>query len=175
MKNIFTKSIPQKWETKRLLLLKAEITEAKELQTVYEDGFKNEWTYKEKTPIKNYMHKRVVEPTIPPEGSADLYNFLSIKLKETSEIIGYFSVYFGHPNNNTLFINELFIISKEQKKGLGREIIDEIKKSIKEGQQFTHIRCKARLQNLPAIKFWKNNDFLEVMTNDEEVVLEMKI
>ena len=34
---------------------------------------------------------------------------------------------------------------------------------------------QARLQNLSAIKFWKNNDFLEVTSNDEEVVLEMKI
>lgn len=79
------------------------------------------------------------------------YNIYVISVNQG--LVGYLIIF---DNSESLEIIKIGVLNKERKKGLGKTLINEAKKIKK------NILLEVRKSNLVAIKFYKENSFIEV-------------
>ena len=89
--------------------------------------------------------------TLPPNGhSAHERSFL-VRHRSDDELQGLLSVHRGHPE--TLCVDHLFLRPRWQRRGVGREIVEELeRRAARTG--YREIRVAVGLRNWPALRFW---------------------
>lgn len=155
--------IPSKWETANLLIEDAQQSDIEELQSVYDNcAYIGEWTGAEGED-KEYMQQEFEHKHLPSEGKAELHRLQSIKLKSDNKIMGYTVLYHGFPDEQTLWIAILAIHTDYQSKQFGRELVSVLVEEAKKLESCTRIGLTVGIKNWPAIRFWVNNGFTNIL------------
>ncbi len=82
---------------------------------------------------------------------------------ETQEIAGYLIVYHGFPDPDTFWIALFAIHPPSHRKGIGSEVIQELKKQAADLGTFTRIGLGIGIGNVVAKAFWTNCGFIDVI------------
>lgn len=155
--------IPSKWGTQNLLLEDATQVEVAELQAVYDNcSYIGDWTGADGGG-ENYMQEEFDKRHLPPEGVSELHRLQSIKLKADGEIIGYAVLYHGFPDEKTLWIAILAIHTDHQGKQFGKEFTEGLIAETKKLQGYNRLGLTVGIKNWPALRFWINNGFTNVL------------
>ena len=111
----------------------------------------------------DYIEKCLKNGDLPPIPTAkiDKYSIKSIYTKEDNKLIGFFDMYHGYPNEDTLYIS-MFLISMEyQGKGYSSEVIEMLKQEAKK-HHFKKIGLGVHLKNWKGLRFWFKNGFTQI-------------
>ncbi|MBF0316308.1 MAG: GNAT family N-acetyltransferase [Oligoflexia bacterium] len=101
------------------------------------------------------------EGNLPPNGVKERYQHKSIYCKDSGELVGYMDFYNGHPIEDIYYIPTLYIDGEHQKKGWGKEIVEEVCKSIMLSG-FSAIRLGVDITNWRALYFWYSLGFSKI-------------
>jgi ribosomal protein S18 acetylase RimI-like enzyme len=95
----------------------------------------------------------VTRQSLPPNGEPDrLLPFLAFN-KAQNEVLGIVSVYCGYPNEDTLYLGDLFIRPDWQGQRFGTEIVSALEQAAAKAG-FREVRLAVGLKNWPALRFW---------------------
>ena len=141
-------------ETERLVISTTLIHECPGLQSICDswyDKIKIEGSKFE----HDYIHKCFTHGDLPPivEAKKSAYNLMSIKKKETLELIGFSDLYFGYPTADTAWISIFMIHDKFRNNGYAQEAINMISEECKLFG-FKKIGIGVYLNNWRALRFW---------------------
>ncbi|MBI4158335.1 MAG: GNAT family N-acetyltransferase [Candidatus Yanofskybacteria bacterium] len=155
--------IPTSWESERLFVKDAKKEEIDDLQKIYDNcGYIGQWTgldSKEDEPIlTEFEHKN-----LPPQGIKELHRFQAIHLKKDEKIVGYFVFYHGFPEETSFWIAILAIHTDFQKNKFGQEVIEQLTKEVKKLGVYQNIGLSVGIKNWPALRFWINTGFNEII------------
>lgn len=109
---------------------------------------------------EDYIFKCLTYGDLPPDENAskEKYCLKSVHLKGSNNIIGFFDIYHGYPNLQTIWIS-IFVLDKEiQNKGVGQEVIDALVKDAAE-TNYNKIGLAVQLKNWKALRFWTKVGF----------------
>ncbi|MBF0363764.1 MAG: GNAT family N-acetyltransferase [Oligoflexia bacterium] len=159
---IYLANIPTELQSTNLWLKDSKMDDLKILQQLYVKFN----TYMEKlNGIVNWkiedVEQALINGDLPPNGVRKCYQHKSIFSKENNELIGYMELYNGHPQENIYYIGTLYINSDHQKRGCGKEIVEEIFRNITL-QSFSAIRLGVDIKNWPALYFWYSLGFSKI-------------
>lgn len=148
--------IPNDWNTKNLIVQDVQEKEVDELEKIYKNcDYIGQWTGLD-SQDKNPMHSEFEHKNLPPNGKKELHRLQSIKLKESKQIIGYFVLYHGFPDQRTFWIAVLAVHTDYQGKKLGQEVVDGLVREVKNLQIYNRIGGSVGIKNWPALRFWIN-------------------
>lgn len=150
------------WTSENLLITDATIEDVAELQEIYEQSsYLGEWDgHPERE--EDFIRTCLSEGQLPPSGKKKNYKLKVIRLKETGEAIGYLDLYQGYPSEIDLWLPTMIISQAHQGEGYGRETINLLTFKADE-MGFKTIQLIVALKNWPAIRFWSNNGFDNIM------------
>lgn len=153
------KCIPNKGETKNLIISDSLVEECNDLQNIcvrWDDKSIIEGSDFE----ADYIYKCITEGDLPPvpDATKENYRFKSIYLKENKNLIGFTDMYYGFPSVDTVWIS-LFIVDKDfRKKGYAQETVNYISKECtKIG--YKKIGIGVHLKNWRGLRFWTKAGF----------------
>lgn len=151
------------FETEKLVISSTLIHECAELQGIcdsWEDKMEIEGSVFE----PDYIQKCFSQGDLPPIKNANKspYRLLSIKLKDTQEIIGFSDLYFGYPTSKTAWISIFMIHPSYRKNGYAQEAIKMIADECKK-QGFSKMGIAVYLKNWRALRFWTQAGFNNVV------------
>lgn len=159
MKNIIKETV----ETTNLIIENAKKEECEELTRI-----SNTWDNKKIVEGEDfepdYIYKCLTEGDLPPIPNAkkDKYRLKSVYSKESKSLVGFFDLYHGYPNSDSIWIS-IFIIDKENRKsGYGKEVIEYICKEAKM-KNYKKICVGVQLKNWSALRFWTKSGFDKIM------------
>ncbi len=100
------------------------------------------------------MARDVVQnETLPPGGARERARSFVIDERERPEAVGVLGFYVGYPTASTLYIGALFLRPAWHRRGLGREVIEEMERRARESS-VTDIRLAIDSGNWSAFRFW---------------------
>lgn len=141
-------------ETERLIISTALIHECSGLQTICDS-----WLDKMKIEGSNfepdYINKCFSQGDLPPipKANTSAYSLISIKKKETMELIGFLDLYFGYPKAGAAWISIFMIHDKFRNNGYAQETIHMILEECKL-LGYKKIGIGVYLKNWRALRFW---------------------
>jgi ribosomal protein S18 acetylase RimI-like enzyme len=100
---------------------------------------------------------------LPPGGSKEFFRLQSIRLKATSQLIGFADVYHGYPTPDTFWVGFLGIHPAYQSQGYGRECVQGLIDVVTGLRAYSGIRLGVALKNWPALRFWTKAGFNRVV------------
>ena len=147
------------WETNRLFIRDSEIEkDLDDLQTLWEStayiGEYDGHIQRNKDDMDHYLR----DGDLPPGGNKEYFKVQPVFIKETSEMIGYITMYHGYPDSDSLWITFFYVNKKKQGQGYGREVINELTIEA-EKADFQRILLIVALKNWEAIRFWTKAGF----------------
>ena len=99
---------------------------------------------------------------LPPEGIQENYKLMKIKQLVDDAIVGYFDLYYGYPDPNTVWIS-IFVIDKQYRTaGLGRKVVRSIFKELSICK-WKKMGVGVYLKNWSALRFWISLGFDKVL------------
>lgn len=150
------------WSTERLLIRRAILDDVNELNRIC-----NSWDdkiYLEGDKFQDgYIENCIKNGDLPPIENANRINYSMMTIQNTDDqIMGFFDLYHGYPDKDTIWIG-IFVIDKDmQGKKYGQEVIrsfcDECKKS-----DWRSIGLGVYLKNWKGLRFWNNNGFNKII------------
>ncbi len=149
------------WSTNRLTITDTHPNDLPQLErvllsnssTLLLDGIQN--------PDPTELQRWLTNGDLPPNGQKDNYRLQTITRRDTSEVIGYLSVYHGHPTPDTFYIASLFIRQDCQKKGFGSELVNQLPLLPALRDYPTH-RLVVTVRNWKAVRFWVRHGFTTI-------------
>ncbi len=159
--------LPSSWNTTRLQVRDATEHDVPALQSVYDAcAYIQEWIGNHDTQ-ENPMLIEVQGKALPPNGKRELQRAQAIVDKTSGDIIGYVVVYHGYPDPDTVWIALFGIHPKEQRKGIGREVVSELEAQVRTLGTFTRMGLGVGVGNDPAMKFWASCGFTDVVNIED--------
>jgi diamine N-acetyltransferase len=156
--------LPSKWETEHLVIMDSEKSELPELQAVFDNcAYIGDWTGMEAEDEGNYMEGELEHKHVPEGRSAEYHKVQSIRSKEDGKMVGYFIFYHGYPDDKTLWLSVMAVHTEYQGKRLGQEAIDGLTGEAKKLGGYERLALTVGIKNWPAIRFWVNNGFTEII------------
>ncbi len=131
-----------------------------EVTVVYKDTFSPEWCTK--SPKQDWVQNELNSPELPPNGLKTNHKFQAIRFKETNEVIGYFTTYYGFITDDSAWIADLFFLQKYTHQGFGQELITQYFEEVRSLNHFNIIGCTVNLMNWPGIRFWSKLGFTKI-------------
>lgn len=150
--------LPDRWRTERLIIRSSVLEDSRELNRICA-------SWKDKIYVEGdgfsegYIENCIINGDLPPIENADVSNFYMMTIQDANgKIIGFFNLYHGYPNKDTLWIGLFVIDSEFQGKAFGQEVIKSICDECKK------LECKSiglgvYLKNWKGLRFWNNNGF----------------
>ncbi len=149
---VIMKLIPSEWETSRLTIQDLKESEIPIVQEIYEQGdYVHQWDGGNLD--HEYAYRCFTDGDLPPNGTKERYKIQVLALKGTGTIVGILTTYHGYPKAETFYINFLYIDKVYHKQGLGKEVINELLKVLRECN-FGEVRASVAIKNWPALRFW---------------------
>ncbi|TVY02121.1 GNAT family N-acetyltransferase [Cohnella terricola] len=112
---------------------------------------------------EGYIENCMINGDLPPIKNAHIanYYFMVIQNKD-GKIIGFFDLYHGYPDNETVWIS-IFLIDREtQGSSFGQEAIQSIcDECMKSG--WKSMGLGVHLKNWKGLRFWNNNGFNKII------------
>ncbi|MFT4146127.1 MAG: GNAT family N-acetyltransferase [Mobilitalea sp.] len=149
------------WSTERLLIRRAIIDDAKELNRIcisWDDKI-----YLEGDKFRDgYIENCIINGDLPPIEGADKSDYYMMTIQNTDgRLIGFFDLYHGYPDKDTLWIGIFVIDKEEQGKSYGQEVIRSICKESSRSN-WKSIGLGVYLKNWKGLRFWNNNGFNKI-------------
>lgn len=109
-----------------------------------------------------YFKMCINEGDLPPikHASKDNYQLYTVMLNE--QIIGYFDMYKGYPNQDSLWISVFVIDSHLAYQGHGIQVFEIIEKHLID-RKYKTLSLGVKLQNVSALKFWTKLGFNQIL------------
>lgn len=150
------------WETERLFVRDAVLeNDLARLQTLWEStAYLGEFDgHKERS--ENDIYHELTEGDLPPGGSERFFKIQPFFSKETSEMLGYITMYHGYPNDGTVWITFFYVNKNQQGQGYGHEVM---RKFAEEAEKagYQRLSLTVALKNWEAIRFWTKAGFNKV-------------
>jgi len=140
-----------------------------DLQQIHDDNPTiHGWTDAEANLPDYPMSTVLTDGVLPPNGSKELFQMQSIKLKLTDQLIGMIGVYQGFPDVDILWINILAFHTLYQNKGFGKEVMDGLSGIVKNTGAFTRMRTSVNLKNLPSLRLCLKAGFDKIILMDND-------
>ena len=157
--------IPPRWGTSRLSVEDSTLAEATELQQVHDAcAYIEAWTGAlSDSQQAQSMLSALQGGDLPPGGSKEFFRLQSIRLKATSQLIGFADVYHGYPTGDIFWVGFLGIHPAYQSQGYGREAVQGLIEVVAGLKAYSAIRLGVALKNWPALRFWTAAGFNRVV------------
>ena len=162
--------LPNKWQTERLTVQDSTLDQVQELQAINDllPTIRG-WTDVEVDGASvDRMQSALVEGVLPPNGSKELFRLQSIHLRFTGQLIGFWGMYLGFPDAETLWENVIAIHPSHQRQGYGSELMGELSNLVRQRGKFTRMRVYICLKNLPSLRFHVGAGFDKIVTIAED-------
>lgn len=154
--------ISESWNTNRLMIRKAISDDIKDLDHIC-DTWEDKILLEGEGFPKGYIENCINNGDLPPIKSAHISNYYFMVIQKTDgKIIGFFDLYHGYPNNETVWISIFLIDNKVRGNSYGEEAIKSICHECKKSG-WKSIGLGVHLKNWKGIRFWKNNGFNKIM------------
>ena len=108
-----------------------------------------------------------------PEG-ADVSNKYFVGFYDHDDLIAILDLITGYPNKDDAFIGWFMVKEELQRRGIGSQIIADVRASLK-GQGINNISLKCNKDSVDAINFWKNQGFVVVEEDKENVSMKKEL
>ncbi len=97
------KQLPHEWETRQLTVEDSALDEVQELQEINDaiPSIRGWMGVTVEGESEDPMRSALTEGVLPPTGSKELFKLQSIRLRRTSQLIGFLGVYHGYPSADT--------------------------------------------------------------------------
>lgn len=90
---------------------------------------------------------------LPPGGDPSHEHTFLIADRSSNTTIGLLSIYGGYPSDTAFYIGSLFFRRDWQKRGLGREVVEDLeRRAMENGYRKAYVAVG--LKNWPALRFW---------------------
>lgn len=109
--------------------------------------------FSENTDIENMTFSIIQYTDLPPGGEKQNLHSFILSRKSDGKSVGLLSGYFGYPEKEIFYLGSLFIRRGEQRRGLGKEIVEELERILPE-YGFKQGRLGVALRNWGALRFW---------------------
>lgn len=147
------------WETERLFVRDAVLdTDLDGLQKLWEStAYIGEYDGQPERK-EDDMHKDLTEGDLPPGGTKEFFRLQPFFTKETSEMVGFITLYHGYPDEKTIWVTFFYVNSSQQKNGFGQEVIQQFATEVAKSG-FQKLMLTVALKNWGAIRFWSKAGF----------------
>lgn len=154
--------IPESWNTDRLLIRKAKLNDIDRLNRICES-----WRNKSKLEgaefPEDYIENCIEKGDLPPMVNAEITNYYFMVMQNSDgNIVGFFDLYHGYPDQDTLWIGIFLIEEKRQGKSYGSETIKSICDEC-EKAGWKSIGLGVHLKNWKALRFWNKHGFNKIL------------
>jgi ribosomal protein S18 acetylase RimI-like enzyme len=144
-------------ETKRLVILSADISDLEDLRQLEKEcdlyfAFDPQCENNHSASIQDCL----TVGDLPPGGTKENYYFY--KIQQNNILIGFMAYYIGYPYKNIAYLSDFYIGSKYRRYGMGSEIVDAIADVFKP-MGINEIRLCVSLRNATALQFWVKHKF----------------
>lgn len=147
------------WETERLFVRDAVLdTDLDGLQKLWEStAYIGEYDgHPERK--EDDIYRDLTEGDLPQRGTKEFFKLQPFVTKETSEMIGFVTMYHGYPDDKTIWVTFFYVNSNQQRYGFGQEVIQQFAtEAAKAG--FGRLMLTVALRNWGAIHFWSKVGF----------------
>lgn len=155
-------NIQKNWSTNRLLVSEAihqDINRLKEICASWD----NKVMLEGEEFSENYIEDCLNEGDLPPVSDADKNNYYFMTIRNLNEeIVGFFDLYHGYPDKDTVWISMFLIDKQEQRNSYGREVMEELcNQCLAAGWKF--LGLAVHLKNWKGLSFWQKNGFDKLM------------
>lgn len=154
--------LPTEWRTDRLIIRRSVLEDCEELNRICAswkdkiylegDGFSDD-----------FIENCIINGDLPPIENADISNFYMMTIQDDDgQIIGFFNLYLGYPNKDTVWIGIFVIDSELQGRAYGKEIMESITDECKK-LKWKSIGLGVYLKNWKGLRFWNSNGFNNII------------
>ena len=156
--------LPSYWETERLVAQDSTLDDAPRLKQVVEEAIPEirGWPSEGDEPERP-MSSVLVEPPLPPNGSKELFRMESVRVKDTSLLMGLLATYHGFPAADVFWIHTLAISPEYQGQGYGPELIRGLSHEVEQLGMYSRMQLYVYLKNWRALRFWTRAGFDRVV------------
>jgi ribosomal protein S18 acetylase RimI-like enzyme len=157
--------IPGEWATARLAVRDSTLDDVPALECIYEAvPLVRDWMgAAEEGQQARTMRSALIEGALPPHGTLERFRLQSIRLADTGQVIGFLGVYHGFPEEDILWITVLAFDPAFQHMGYGQELVRGLGDVVKQLGTYTRMRLFASLKNWPALRFWTQAGFDQIV------------
>ena len=154
--------ISESWNTDRLLIRKGESADIKELERIC-TSWDDKILLEGEEFSKGYIENCINHGDLPPVENVQKANYYFMVIqKKDGKLIGFFDLYHGYPDNETLWISTFLIDKEVRGKLYGQEAIKSIcEECIKAGWKSAGLGV--HLKNWKGLRFWNNNGFNKII------------
>lgn len=146
------------WETERCHILEAQELDIPVVTSIFTDNLDaihSQGTDCQPEEIASILLRH---EGLPPGGNPSREQTFLIIDKASQVTSGLLSIYCGYPTEETLYIGSLFFLRDWQRRGLGREVIEDLERRASE-KGYRAARVAVGLKNWSALRFWVALDY----------------
>lgn len=155
-------NINENWKTDNLLVRRAVPEDIKDLNSICASWDNKIFIEGEAFP-EDYIQNCIQNGDMPPIENSDISNYYFMVIQDVQgSIIGFFDLYHGYPDFETVWISMFLINKTNQGNSLGKEVINTLCTEIKSAG-WKSIGLGVHLKNWKGLRFWKNNGFNRIL------------
>jgi len=156
--------LPPNWETERLVIQDSIQAEASSLEDVLAAcGGIESWDPTFRPELEEGFVNLIARSHNGVAGCPSVFKMQTLYLREDRQIIGYFHLYHGLPDPETIFISMFIISPTYQRQSYGQETVRGIAEQIKKLGGYTRLWLNVHLKNWPALRFWIRAGFTNIV------------
>lgn len=154
--------ICRRWNTHNFIIREAENADVETLNRIC-SSWEDKIIVEGEAFPQGYIENCISNGDLPPIKGADISNYYFMVIQRINgEIIGFFDLYHGYPNNETIWISIFMIDKNAQGNSCGEEVIKSICVECKK-QGWKSIGLSVYLKNWKGLRFWTNNGFDKII------------
>ena len=160
--------LPNHWETERLVVQDSILDEAPDLQQVVDKtpeirGGLSESDLSNRDRPDRPVVSWLMEPSLPPNGSKEFARTQSVRVKDTSALIGLLIIYHGFPAADVFYVHTLALAPEFQGQGYGPELAQGLSDKVERMGTYARMQLFANVKNWRALRFWTRAGFDRVV------------
>lgn len=153
-------------------IIKANQIHIEDLINIYQSWGNNPFIKSDEEPYQ-YFERCIIEGDLPPIDDASKAKYQLYVVTHHHQIIGYFDMYQGYPNEKIFWISIFVIHQNLARQGHGNKVLDLIHQELYDKNKHD-LGLGVKLKNINALKFWTKNGFTKVLgvygDNDDAVI-----
>jgi len=150
--------LPSSWITERLIIRNTIPEDSEALKQICV-SWKDKILVEGEAFSEGFIEECIRKGDVPPIENADAANSYMLTIQDVNnKIIGFFNLYHGYPDKDTLWISMFVIDAEFHGCGLGQEVISSLSLEGKK-RGWKAIGLGVYLKNWKGIRFWFHNGF----------------
>ncbi len=154
--------INEYWKTEELTVRRATYADKDRLKEIC-SSWENKTELEGEEFPDSYIEDCLTEGDLPPVHNADKSNYYLMVIEDTdNRVVGFFDIYHGYPDENTLWIGMYVIDKNSQGKSYGRESIQEFTRQA-QSAGWKALGLAVYMKNWKGLRFWQKNGFDKII------------